>query len=252
MKNKIRISILGSGNMAKHFGAALKKAGLDISQVYSRNHSNGLELSKKLKARFFERIQDLDDTDYYFLAVVDDAIEDVSKKLANRKGTIVHFSGNKDLDFSDHPNLGVLWPIFSINPLTKKSWKNVPVVINGSSSKIKQQLKDISDKLGASSHILNDDQKKIAHLAAVFANNFSAHMINTSKEVLRNAKLDESLVSAIINQTSRSMKKANRIPQTGPAKRGDEKVMGDHLKILESHPNLRSMYKAISKSINEK
>ena len=52
----MRITLIGSGNVATHLGAAFKNAGHHIVQVYSRNLQNAALLAYNIKA---EPIDDL-------------------------------------------------------------------------------------------------------------------------------------------------------------------------------------------------
>lgn len=252
MPEILNIAILGSGNMANQFSTLLNDAGYNISEIYSRNKEKGKRLASLSNANYVDDVASLADSDLYFLAIVDDAIEDVSEKISSKDGIFIHFSGNKDLNFNKREHRGVFWPIFSINETTHSNWSEIPVIINGTNPHVIGILSELGSSLGCNTFILNDHQKKIVHLAAVFANNFTTHMVNASKDLLLEHDLDESLVNAIIQQTSDSMSNGDRMVQTGPAIRSDNKVLLDHLKILESNPSLQKVYRAVSKSISKR
>src|ERR1700722_727235 len=76
----MRITLIGSGNVATHFAAALKNAGHRIMQVYSRTMHNAALLAYHVKA---EPIDDLDridlETDLFIISVKDDAIPSMAR-----------------------------------------------------------------------------------------------------------------------------------------------------------------------------
>jgi predicted dehydrogenase len=60
----MRITLIGSGNVATHLGAAFKNAGHKIVQVYSRNAHNAALLAYHIGANATESLENIDtDTD---------------------------------------------------------------------------------------------------------------------------------------------------------------------------------------------
>src|SRR5215203_1980455 len=91
----MKIILLGAGNVATHLGYALKKAGHDILQVYSRSASSAKELSLKL------RIMPVTDpgevstnADLYILSISDTSLPGFIKSFPIKNKTIVHTSGS--------------------------------------------------------------------------------------------------------------------------------------------------------------
>src|ERR1700761_7498485 len=128
----MRITIIGSGNVATHLGAALKNAGHGIVQVYSRHLQNASLLGYHLKA---EAIDDLDainpDTDIFIISVNDDAIGPIAEQLAKHDKLIVHTSGATDLyallAFTD--NAGVFYPLQTFSKNKEVDMLKVPICI---------------------------------------------------------------------------------------------------------------------------
>jgi glutamyl-tRNA reductase len=71
----MRITIIGSGNVATHLAAAFKNAGHRIVQVYSRDMQNAALLAYHVKAEPIDNLSQIDpETDIFIIAIKDDAI----------------------------------------------------------------------------------------------------------------------------------------------------------------------------------
>jgi Domain of unknown function (DUF2520) len=87
-------------------------------------------------------------------------------------------------------------------------------------------------------------------LAAVFANNFSNACYNMAATLLMKNKVDFKILLPLIDQTA--LKTHFSTPQqlqTGPARRNDQKVIKEHLTLLNEDKELANVYKQISKYI---
>ena len=129
------------------------------------------------------------------------------------------------------------------------SWQGVPICIDATSFEDIAILKFMAKSIGAEVHIVDQLQKKNAHLAAVFANNFSSHMVNVALDILEQHKLPKTLLSAILRQTGKAIMTGNKVEQTGPASRKDKRVVSEHAGLLRLDQALNRMYKAVSHSI---
>src|SRR5882757_850049 len=110
----MRITIIGSGNVATHLSAAFKNAGHRIAQVYSRDMQNAALLAYHVGA---EAVNDLNnitvDTDIFIIAVKDDVIAEIIPLLCGFKKLIVHTSGAVDMELiqSFTELAGVFYPL---------------------------------------------------------------------------------------------------------------------------------------------
>ena len=69
----IRIVLIGAGNVATHLGTALKIAGNEIIQVYSRTEKSANELAKKLASTFTTSLSEISpNADLYIISVSDE------------------------------------------------------------------------------------------------------------------------------------------------------------------------------------
>ena len=70
------------------------------------------------------------------------------------------------------------------------------------------------------------------------------------ERLLREQGLSFELLLPLITETARKVHEVTpEKAQTGPARRGNLKVMEMHLKLLESRPELAEMYRLISRLI---
>jgi len=96
----IRITVIGSGNVAQHLIKAFAKSELvEIVQVYARKKEalSSLIEFDKITSDF----EELQESDLYIIAVSDKAIADVSKQLPFQNRIVVHTSGAASLDVLD-------------------------------------------------------------------------------------------------------------------------------------------------------
>ena len=103
-----------------------------------------------------------------------------------------------------------------------------------------------------SKHIyeINSSQRKVLHLAAVLANNFSNHLFALSSRLLKDHGMTPDLLKPLILETAKKVQKHSpEEMQTGPAIRGDVNVIDAHLELLKGQPQLEAIYKLLTSSI---
>lgn len=260
MEAPIKISIIGSGNLATQLGLALYEEGYLISQVYSRNKKNASVLSKKLKAEAITNLKNLSqDSTIYIIAVKDDAIEAVVKQLKllhrsplGKDQIVVHTSGSVSMDVlkKSSKNYGVFYPLQTFSKEKKTDFKTVPICIEANNNNTSTTLEYFAKSISSNVKKVNSEQRKKIHLAAVFACNFSNHMFAIAEQLLAKDKLSLHLLKPLIEETAKKIKenKPSKV-QTGPAVRNDKKTMDAHLKLLSKEKDLQKIYELISKSI---
>jgi predicted short-subunit dehydrogenase-like oxidoreductase (DUF2520 family) len=201
----MRITIIGSGNVATHLSAAFKNAGHRIIQVYSRSLNNAALLAYHVKA---EPIDDLAqiaaETDIFVIAVKDDAIGLMAEQLAVHKKLMVHTSGATDmyalLAFSDMA--GVFYPLQTFSKIKEVDFATVPLCIEAADESIAQKLKELAQSVSNNVYDIDSAQRKILHLAAVFACNFPNYLYNISQQLLAQHNLEFDLIRPLILETA--------------------------------------------------
>ncbi|EHQ29404.1 Rossmann-like and DUF2520 domain-containing protein [Mucilaginibacter paludis] len=249
----MRVSIIGSGNVATHLSAALKNAGHHIIQVYSLNQQNAGLLAYHVKAEAISHIAQINaDTDMFIIAAKDDAIESIAKQLASYQKLIVHTSGATAMDVILKYNLqaGILYPLQTFSKTRELDFKQVPLCIEGSTEDITIRLEQLAHTISKHVSRVNSSERKILHLAAVFACNFSNHLYAIAQVLLVENGLDFNLLKPLILETAQKVMESSPVKvQTGPAIRNDKKTMKAHLGLLDRHPPLQQLYEVLSQSI---
>lgn len=249
----INIVILGSGNVATLLGTSLSKAGYNIIQVWSRNLEHAEALAKLLHAQFTDDIgQVVDSADLYILSISDDAIPSVVSKIKPINGIIVHTSGSTSIDiFRDKfSHYGVFYPFQTFSIGKDVDFKKVPILIEGSESMSLSALKSVALSISDKVQECSSDQRKILHIAAVFACNFTNYFYTISQKLLEENGLAFDLIRPLILETA--LKVQEIMPgeaQTGPAARNDLSIINSHLEQLKNEPELSAIYRLLSDQI---
>ena len=247
------VVIIGAGNVATHMAKAFQAIGVQVGFVYSQSLKSAQRLGEHLKTNYSVDLSELPSkADMYLIAVSDDAIHELSGRM-KVSGLVAHTSGTLGIDVvSTFSESGVFYPLQSFsrdNPLQNKEF---PICIEATNQDNLESLKELAEKLVGRNSVfeLNSNQRKAVHLAAVFASNYSNHMYQIAEALLRREDLNLDILRPLIVETAEKIKRVNPTEaQTGPAVRGDVKVMKEHLKALENEPDYKRLYEMISDSI---
>ncbi|WP_158826254.1 Rossmann-like and DUF2520 domain-containing protein [Mucilaginibacter lacusdianchii] len=249
----MKITIIGSGNVATHMAAALKNAGHYIKQVYSPNYQNASLLAYHVKAEAIDNLQQLSsDTDLFIISIKDDAIEEVAGAIAGYQKLTVHTSGATSMQtlLNHTHNAGVFYPLQTFSKIREVNFRTVPLCIEGSDVSITAQLKELAQTISNNVYEVNSEQRRILHLSAVFACNFPNYLYYTAQKLLAQHQLDFNLLRPLILETAEKVQQ--QFPadvQTGPAIRNDVKTMDAHLALLKDNAELSRIYEMLSQAI---
>lgn len=252
-KLKLNIVIVGAGNVAWHLAKELQKKEQKIIQVYNRSVEPAISLSHRLKCDFTTRIEDINQkADLYILTVKDSIIEEVSELINIKNKLIVHTSGAVEQDVIKHKRRGVFYPLQTFSKEKKLNFKNIPFCIEASTSEDYSTLMRLATLLSPKVYNIDSNQRKVLHVAAVFACNFSNYMYMISDEILSDNNIPLDILYPLIKETATKITKHNpKDVQTGPAVREDKSVIEEHLNFLKNGKNY-DIYKLLSKNIIDK
>ncbi|WP_126247290.1 Rossmann-like and DUF2520 domain-containing protein [Chitinophaga rhizosphaerae] len=246
------IVIIGSGNVAHCFGHLMKLHGHPVKQVISRNKDNARVLAESLGAESSGDLMDIHmEADVYLLAVGDDALARLNNDLRLGRRIVVHTAGAVPLSAIGNisTNTGVLYPLQSIRKETK-SYPEIPLMLEASSDEVQKRLLALAQSISGSISIMNSEQRLQMHLAAVFCNNFTNHLIALAKFYCEQEGRDFQLLAPLIRETFQRLDKfPPESVQTGPAVRNDEKTMALHESLLVNYPSMAQIYPLLSESI---
>ena len=246
MKN---IILLGSGNVATHLGIALKNSNYTIVQVYSKSIKNAKILANKLEARFTNDLSKLKSADLIIVCIKDDAILSVLSQIKNT--AIVHTSGSIELNVfkEKFSNYGVFYPLQTFNKEVDINISEIPFCIEGNNLAFEKQLTTLAKQLSNNVVLMNSEQRKQVHIAAIFACNFSNQMFSIADDLLAEKNLDFKILLPLIKQTIAKLSTNKpKTVQTGPAKRNDNNIIQEHIKHINKQ-EVKDLYQEISNNI---
>jgi len=247
--------LVGSGNVATHLAFALKDAGVEVVQVWSKHIGNAEILANQIGANAVETLSELyQNADFCIISVKDDAISSVTDELKDFKGVILHTSGSVNLDVfgKELEKYGVLYPLQTFSIKKEVDFKTIPICIEANTPEALKLIRHLAEKLSGKVVEINSDKRKILHLSAVFACNFTNHLYTLSEDLVASYGLDFDLLRPLILETASKVQHASpRDVQTGPAIRNDEQTIKKHEELLLKQPQLLTIYQTLSESIKK-
>ena len=247
----ISVIILGAGNLAFHLYKAFKASEtIEIMQWYNRNLKSIEQYKKDLEIT--NKLEELLIADIYILAVSDDAIKAISKKLPFSDRLVVHTSGAMTMHQIDKKNdRGVLYPLQTFSKDVDIDFSNVPFCLEVESKTNFDLLSELCEAIGSSFYKINCEQRSALHLAAVFVNNFVNQVYRIGHEITESKSVDFNILKPLIMETARKIENLSPYrAQTGPAIRNDKKTIKKHLKLLENEQH-KEIYKMLTKAIQQ-
>lgn len=248
------IVMIGSGNLATQLALALIEKGIHVKQVYSRSLESARILAEKVNAGFTNDLLQLDtEADLYVIAVKDPAIQEVLENIRLRENQmIVHTAGSVPMNILEGftSNYGVFYPLQTFSKSRKVDFSDIPICIEANHPSNLMKLEELGKRLSETVSQINSDERKTLHLAAVFTNNFVNHFYSIGADILHDKKLDFELLKPLIRETAAKIETLHPVEaQTGPAKRNDQTIIGQHLKMLQDKPEYQKIYSFVTESI---
>lgn len=251
MQTKIRVNIIGAGNVATHLSKALFTAGIEIVSVFSRDFINARALSHQFGAKAVDAIEDVDDNvDLNIVTVKDEAIGLAALKLP-KNIPVVHTSGSASIYvFEGFNSYGVLYPLQTFSKQRALDIAAIPFLIEGNSIEFESWILNFaSTYLSENVHSADSKKRGQIHIAAVIACNFTTQLLQESDNILQQVDLDISLLHPLIKETlEKVIELGPKEALTGPAKRGDLETIEKHIKQINDE-ELRELYKRLSNRI---
>lgn len=253
LPTKLRITLIGSGNLATSLGPALLKAGHEVREVYSRTAAHAAALAGKLGASPLSDLHTLSPgSDLYLISVKDEALPEVARTLKVTGAVTAHTAGSFPMDLLKESSsaYGVFYPLQTFSRYKELDFKEIPVCIEANNEVSKRVLTTLATSISTRVSGLDSTQRKALHIAAVFACNFSNHLYTIAHNILEKHQLPFDLVRPLIAETAAKAQTSDpRHAQTGPAARNDQAVIQDHLRQLATDPDLQKIYKLLSQHI---
>jgi predicted short-subunit dehydrogenase-like oxidoreductase (DUF2520 family) len=260
-----KISFIGSGNVAWHLALAFENVGHSIVEVFSRDVNKAKFVASYLYNAKVKTDLDFSESaaEIFILAVSDDAMTEVCKKLKLPQNVIIaHTSGSKSLnDLKElieeyqtfEVDCAVFYPLMTFTAGVKVDIKEIPFCIESYNVPTRDLLVKMAQQLSKTVYLVSSSERKILHIGAVFACNFTNHLLSLSQHILEKEHLEFDLLKPLIKETLRKSLTADHASdvQTGPAVRGDDGTIKKHLGYLSDEEDLYKVYKTLSNSIQE-
>ena len=251
-----QIIIVGAGNVAWHLAKQLEEASFVIEAIVSRN----IQSAEALAARLYNAVATTSlnlssyEADTVLLCVNDDAIQTVADQLIVSDDVVVaHTSGSRPLSVLQRfKHAGVLYPCQTFSKDKKLDLSDIPFCLEATDKATMITLTDMASGLSHHLYEVSSEERAKLHLAAVFASNFTNHILAASQDILNNYDIPADMLEPLVKETiAKAFEKGAFVSQTGPAIRNDQTTMQKHLLALEELPKWRKLYQAISHSIVE-
>ena len=236
----LRVSFIGSGNVATRMADGFRAVGVEVMQMCSPHHGEPVGSLRP------------DDVDMVIVAVSDDAIPSVLAQIPDAgKALWVHTAGSVAIsvfDTAKFPRHGVFYPMQTMSRDLQVDWSRVPLFVEGDSPTTLQFLLDTGKLLTPNVRELNSGNRLKLHSAAVVGCNMVMYLWAVADSILQRAGIDFEVLRPLLEVTlQRTASLSPRQAITGPARRGDIHTIMKHLATLPTDE--AETYRFISQQI---
>lgn len=250
------VSIIGSGNLAWHLAPALDNTEFSVREVYSRQQKNAEALVRRLYDAKVIPTLDLSGSasEIFIISVSDDVIDDIVRGLIlPRNAILLHTSGSQPLSvlgYAATQRTGVFYPLQTFTKSRRLDFKDIPIFIESEDRHTRKVMTDMAKAISKNAYEISSAQRIALHVAAVFASNFTNHMLTISREILQDSKLEFDWLKPLVAETiNKALSLGPEQSQTGPAKRGDLEILDKHVAFLQEDEAIAEIYRVISQNI---
>ena len=252
----MKITILGSGNVATHLAKAFYGAGYQILQIWSREYDHAEALANQVFAEPIDKLKLLYPTaDIYVLAVADDALFDLALDLKLRDAIVLHTAGSVSLKVLAPISRkhGVIWSPQTFIRDVAMDYSSLPFCIEGSSDEVEERIRQLLEPVSQHIYTTDTEQRKWLHLAAVITNNFGNAINALAQDLLQDHNIPFEIMHPLIEMTAEKLKHGGLWQQqTGPARRQDQKTIDNQRSLLADNPQMLKLYDLMTEIIQGK
>lgn len=235
-----KIAFIGAGNVAWHLTHVISKNGYSITEIYSRNIENAIDLASHFADTVPTNSLDFSESkaEIFFVAVNDDALEGVLHQLiVPTRATVAHTSGTQSLAIIPHPKAAVFYPLQTFSKQKVVDFQAIPICLEAKNSDTLAMLKKVANTISKRVYEFSSQERQLLHLAAVFSCNFSNFLFTISKHILEKnpQAIPFDILQPLINETvQKAFDISPENAQTGPARRGDNSIIQRQLALLDT------------------
>ena len=246
--------MIGSGGVACSLAPALDALpGVSVVQVMSRTLDGARALASRLAgAGATDNPTELrHDAAIYILSVSDNALPRLALELPPAENAVwLHTSGGVDASVLSplSPHHGVIYPLQTFSRDRRVDMAGVPLFVEGSDTLTAEIVGKLARRLSGNVFEADSSSRRLIHVAAVFACNFANHLWATAADILATRGLPFTVLHPLLEETLGKAMRGNPADgQTGPARRGDTKVIASHREMLSGLP--AEIYDLLTQSI---
>ena len=220
----MRITFIGSGNVATHLALAMHQRGHQIDQIWSRNIQHAQYLAERVEAQ---------------------PINDFSQ---------LHTSGATPIKIlkKTSTHYGVLWSPQSFVRDVALDYNELPFCIEGCDKETEQFIEEFIGMISPHIYHTTHNQRQYLHLASVYVNNFTNGLYAVAQQLCAKHKVPFEILHPIITTTAKRVQWGDvRYQLTGPAVRGDEKTLNAHRKLLTNDPQALALYDSFTELLQQ-
>ena len=252
---KERIVIAGAGRLATQLGLAFHRKGIAVSKIYNRSADKGKKLARRIQAQYVSDIRDLEvESGICILAVSDAVLVSMAESLQMKSMLVAHTSGTVGMDVLAPVGnyTGVFYPLQTFTLSSRVDFFKVPVCIEGNSDSAEQRLVSLASGISGTVIRLDSSRRRVLHLSAVFASNFTNFMYAVAEDILSEHDLPVSILEPLVLRTAQNIRGGDLLgKQTGPAARGDAEILRKHRELLAGHTDYQAIYDLMSEHIQK-
>jgi len=249
----IKISLIGSGNVAHHLIHAFESSSeIELVQVFARRKKSvQIDISEE---KIISDYKQLKQADLYIISVSDDAIVEVSNNLPFSDQLVVHTSGTKPMNIlSDNNRKGVFYPLQTFSKSKVVDFKEIPICMETENPEDLKLLHKVANLISDKVFEIDSEKRKALHVAAVFVSNFVNHLYRIGEEICQENAIPFEVLKPLIVEVADKINYLNpKDAQTGPAQRGDRQTINVHLEFLKDNPNQQEIYQLLTQAILDK
>lgn len=260
----MRMSFIGAGKVGTALGIYFKNNGFMIEGYYSKSSDSTHRASLLTESKAFKNLDELmATTDFIWITVNDDALEEVDTQLATvevpleQLPIIAHTSGAHSSNILKNLKQKG-YRVYSIHPLQAfnelsisiETLKSTVFTLEGE-TKDMEQIFRIFERTHNAYFVINEQSKTLYHAGACVLSNYLVTLMDVGFNLLEQAGLKrdeifEAFEPLIMGTLGNIKAKDPKQALTGPISRGDVKTLSKHVKALEQHdPSALAFYQSM-------
>jgi predicted short-subunit dehydrogenase-like oxidoreductase (DUF2520 family) len=247
------VFIVGNGNMAWALIKVLSRNDVRVAGVFGKTDERNRTFAQMTNVpALTDPEQETKPGDIVLFAVKDDVIPGLADRYRLPGRFVFHTAGSVELSALSAVsfNHGVFYLLQRVLKGTEIDLSHAPVCIEASNEDTVHVARELAGRISDTVYEFSSQQRKMAHLAAIFVSNFPNFMLVLGAEILKENGLPDTLLNELVRETFTSAVPSEALNrQTGPAKRADLKVISAHLKLLEKDPYKEAVYRLLSMEI---